>query len=285
MITDATSHGHELTESVAQLTPIAPENLSKMRQEVLVAMELGILATNYRDWQNGSWKLLSLLNSSGDPSDTTVRETEAVRPTEVLEKMPAVRQTLEDIFPPNSVTLARLAIMEPGGRLWEHSDYTELDPEGPRRVRYHIPIQTDERAVIVTQGYEIFMREGSLWMLDPKLPHGVHHDGVVDRVHILIDAQSNSKAYKGYLEEKNLSPLEQMDRFHVEDCIESIVNMIKKGNHKGAESFGLNLFFQYILPDGLTTYTIIAEAYRRTGDNEQHRVWTEKNAKYLGGAN
>lgn len=92
----------------------------------------------------------------------------------------------------------RLLKMEPGGKLGRHTDIT--DRAGGTRdgqiVRFHVPLITHPDTKLITwdldgQRRETHLRPWRMYYLDARKPHAVVN-GPVSRVHLVIDAVSNS---------------------------------------------------------------------------------------------
>jgi len=272
-----------LRHSIAQVGTIPLDDIANMRSEL--QPYLGDTLPNYEDYQRGGqWKLLALLNGSGDPHDTTVREGGQAVPTPVLDSMPTVQGVLNRFFPPANIILARVARFSPGGRLWEHVDYTELDEATPR-TRFHIPIQTEPSAVFVTGGHRVHMGLGGLWAINPRGAHGIAHDGQQDRVHIIVDAtvDDNLAQSPGKLDPQYVEKLPVLTDKAVADITNRLAALVINGKPDVAVDTGLNLFYKVELPSSHTTHQIIAAAFAKAGDPERHQQWLENNAKYMGG--
>ena len=272
----------DLLRSIAQVGTIAQPDIDRMSTEL--APFLPCTEVNYPAFQNGSWKLLALLNNSGDPTDTTVREGKDVTSTPVLEAMPTVRRVIDEHFSAESIVLARIARLAPGGKLWEHVDYTELDEAVPRR-RFHIPLQTEREAVLVTHGNRIHMALGGLFVLNPRGAHGVTHDGTQDRVHIIVDAQVDGENSfdDPYLNPVNVEPLALLTSEQIDATVEAMATMISEGRADEAVAYGLNLFYTSRLPLGTSTHLMIAQAFAQTGDQVETQRWLDNNNLYMGG--
>jgi hypothetical protein len=272
----------DLLRSIAQVGTIAPADIDHMVQE----LQPHLLTTdvNYPDFQNGRWKLLALYNASGDPTDTTVRENEATQPTPALRSMPRVQQVIESISPPGNIVLARVARFSPGGRLWEHVDYSELSKDIPR-LRYHIPVVTEPGAVFVTAGYRVHMGEGSLWVVNPRGAHGIAHEGQRDRVHIIIDAtvDDSLSVEQPWLDSKYVEPLDQAGLHDLHQITRELAKLVIEGNPEAAVERGLNLFYRWRLPESITTHQLLARVFAQAGDSATAQFWLNNNEKFMGG--
>ncbi len=272
----------ELLKSIAQVGTVALEDIHEIIAEL--APYLDGARANYDDYQNGHWKLLALYNNSGDIHDTTVRENSAVQATQLLDAMPTARKVIGSFFPEDHIALARVARFSPGGRLWEHVDYTELDEKTPC-LRFHIPLVTEPEAIFVTGGHRIHMGAGNLWVINPRGAHGIAHEGSRDRIHLIVDAMVDETLAlePGRLDAEFVQKLEPLTAEQLERCRRGLAEFILKGRVHEAENNALNMFYRFGLPHGQTTHGLLAAAYAEAGDQAGNARWLEKNELYMHG--
>jgi hypothetical protein len=84
--------------------------------------------------------------------------------------------------------MARLTRLLPNGRISKHRDNNV-----PRNVcRFHIPAVTNDASEFEIGGVLLTMRAGEIWQIDPRFAHRVHNAGATDRIHLIIDVDSNA---------------------------------------------------------------------------------------------
>ncbi|MBT2393892.1 aspartyl/asparaginyl beta-hydroxylase domain-containing protein [Streptomyces sp. ISL-1] len=131
------------------------------------------------------WRVLSLRGPDGDP-----RRTDAGGPgladyanTPFMDKVPYTASVLSGLGP--ALRAVRYMSLEPGASVGEHTDYPYGLPVGWARL--HMPITTNDQAVIVIDGAEQRWQPGELWYADFGKPHHLYNNGDRPRVHLVID--------------------------------------------------------------------------------------------------
>ncbi len=131
------------------------------------------------------WRVLALRSPGGDDNRTdaggpgpapfanTRRLTYAPYLAELLAALPA------------GVRSARLMSLAPGASVDTHRD-TPLG-FGFGMVRLHVPIVTNQDAVLVLDGERHCWQPGTFWYGDFSRPHSIANTGGVNRVHLVID--------------------------------------------------------------------------------------------------
>ena len=79
--------------------------------------------------------------------------------------------------------------MKPGGVTLKHRDLMEV---WKTMFRIHIPIYTNQDAVLISDGYAQHFSCGTAWSFDNYSDHGVVN-GDTDRVHLILDVPFNPK--------------------------------------------------------------------------------------------
>lgn len=84
------------------------------------------------------------------------------------------------------------------GLIERHADITDPDAGAQfgELMRIHIPLQTNEEVVfrswnLMGETIEQHFSEGEPFYLDTRKPHAVKNDGAEDRVHLVMDVESN----------------------------------------------------------------------------------------------
>lgn len=240
----------------------------------------GDWSAEYSEYQSGHWWTKSLINESGDPDDVTIRDCEPV-PTSALRHMPYTHRFLDHLgLRYMSVRLARL---EANGFLWEHADYSELQPTDRRRL--HIPLATNASAYMVIDDYKVHLRPGWIWRLDPTTRHGACNLYGPSRIHLIIDAYADdalgSLSRGAALSPAEVAPLPTCGTHDLERHANTARRLVRLGYQKSAEKYLLRLFYRYSLPPGLL-YDMIAAQYRDSGAPAEGDLWERRKAVLLG---
>ncbi|ATZ22055.1 aspartyl/asparaginyl beta-hydroxylase domain-containing protein [Streptomyces lavendulae] len=131
------------------------------------------------------WRVLSLRGPDGDPA-----RTDAGGPgladyadTPFMARVPYTASVLSGL----GLTLraVRYMSLEPGASVGEHTDYPYGLPVGWARL--HMPITTNDEAVLVVNGAEQRWQPGELWYANFGRPHHLYNNGDRPRVHLVID--------------------------------------------------------------------------------------------------
>ncbi|WP_075017979.1 aspartyl/asparaginyl beta-hydroxylase domain-containing protein [Actinacidiphila rubida] len=258
-----------LAGQVARLGDIEPAVLDAVRAEAVLA-DRGVVA--YGDYQSGGWWTASLLNHSGDHSDTVIGDGRP-RPTGLLEQMPATGAFLESLG--LDFMYVRLARLEANSYLWEHRDYAELREIG--RHRLHIPLVTNPSSVLVTAGAQVHLAAGALWRLTPTVAHGVRNVTGPDRLHLIADVYTDD-AYDQLATHTRLAPgdvrlLPELEPAGRQQLLVHARSMADLGFKRAAEHHLLHAYFDYALPEG-GAYELVAEMYARRGNRDRAAWWT-----------
>lgn len=130
------------------------------------------------------WQALSLRSVGGDPAATGPGQPGLVdfADTPLAAHTPYLAAMLAGI--PAKVHSARLTRLSPGGFFGEHRDRCGFHYG---LVRLHIPITTDPGAVLIIDGQEHRWQPGTWWYGDFSRLHALRHDGVHDRIHLIVD--------------------------------------------------------------------------------------------------
>lgn len=131
------------------------------------------------------WRVLSLRSPGGDDN-----RTDAGGPgptpfanTRRLASAPYFGELLASL--PSGVRSARLMSLAPGASVDTHRD-TPLG-FGFGMVRLHVPIVTNQDAILVLDGEEHCWQPGTFWYGDFSRPHSIANKGQENRVHLVID--------------------------------------------------------------------------------------------------
>jgi hypothetical protein len=140
---------------------------------------------------DGDWSILPLRAAAGEKHPVRMMAPPpgcvAFADTPLMEGCPYIREVVSAFrCPVRSVRLMRLT---PGSMIKEHVD-TDLSFEDGM-VRLHIPVVTNDAIDFRLNGTRVVMEAGSCWYLRLSDPHNVANHGSEDRVHLVIDAETN----------------------------------------------------------------------------------------------
>ncbi|GAA4159069.1 hypothetical protein GCM10022251_34930 [Phytohabitans flavus] len=131
------------------------------------------------------WRVLPLRSPGGDE-----RRTDAGGPgplpfaaTSWLARAPYLAEIIESV--PTSVRAARLMSLAPGASVETHRDTPLGFPYG--MLRLHVPIVTNDGAILVLDGEVHRWQPGTFWYGDFSRPHSIANTGTSNRVHLVID--------------------------------------------------------------------------------------------------
>ncbi|MHA6574174.1 aspartyl/asparaginyl beta-hydroxylase domain-containing protein [Pseudomonas yamanorum] len=91
--------------------------------------------------------------------------------------------------------------LSPGAVLHPHRDLTGASSNA--RLRFHVPIITNDKVFFNVSKERVDMSPGELWALDTSFLHEVKNESPHTRVHIVIECQV-SEAVKRHLPRKNI---------------------------------------------------------------------------------
>jgi hypothetical protein len=75
--------------------------------------------------------------------------------------------------------------LEPGATIHPHRDLTGAGLNN--RIRFHVPIITNDQVKFMVSGKRVVMKPGDLWCLDTSYLHSVENAGTEPRVHMVIE--------------------------------------------------------------------------------------------------
>ena len=100
------------------------------------------------------------------------------------------RKILDALEVKNPVMLV-FYYLDPGAKLHAHRDFTGASLNN--RIRFHVPIITNDNVKFTVSNKEIKMLPGDLWCLDTSYLHAVENLGLESRVHIVIECDVNDE--------------------------------------------------------------------------------------------
>lgn len=101
---------------------------------------------------------------------------------------------LDQLYAFLGIDTAELSVfyyLSPGTTLHPHRDLTGASLNN--RLRFHVPVYTNDQVDFRVSHERIIMRPGECWVLDTSYLHSVHNGGDATRVHIVIECNVNAK--------------------------------------------------------------------------------------------
>jgi hypothetical protein len=159
----------------------------------LKGLESGDWLDHYDKGLSNGWVAIPLVSLDGRTSDSEAQRAGAMdqyKRTPFLDRLPYFKEIVDAFKCPKG--RVRVLKLLPGAKIGEHRDVgLEVANLAFRRVRLHIPIQTNPDAVFYVGGERFHMREGGLYYANFSKVHSVRNDGATDRVHLVLDLEVN----------------------------------------------------------------------------------------------
>lgn len=166
----------------------ATYDVSKLQQELKIAMESEWVSHyNTKDY-NGEWKSISLRSASGSKSDIYANySNEPFKDTPLLSALPYIQSILA-AWECEKET-ARFLALYPRSEIKPHSDLGCSYQDG--NFRLHIPILTNNKVDFVVEQKNYWLAPGSCWYMDFSKQHSVSNKGETVRIHLVMDCLRN----------------------------------------------------------------------------------------------
>jgi hypothetical protein len=174
-------------------------------------------ANHYSNYNKSkSWSALALRGFSSDPTCIlkpaempekwqveNSRKSWQLQWTQLVDDFAGVKPLCAQLCDDVDTQIQRVRFMKlapAGGELQRHTD--QVDKETGTRadqfLRIHIPVATNDRVIFTTWNCdgcasETNMKMGEAWYLDTRKPHQAINGGDSDRIHLVVDVQSNDK--------------------------------------------------------------------------------------------
>ena len=173
-------------------------------------------SNHYSNYNKGkSWSALSLRGFSADATcivkplemnDAWQKENAGkewrLQWTTLVEQFAGVRALCDELSENESqIQRVRLMKLAPGGgELQRHTDQvdTETGTRDGQFMRVHVPVVTNAKVEFTAWDCDgvpktVNMSTGTAWYLDTRKPHRAVNNGTTDRIHLVVDVQSNAK--------------------------------------------------------------------------------------------
>ncbi|KAF2108908.1 hypothetical protein BDV96DRAFT_503933 [Lophiotrema nucula] len=265
---------NKLMESISQLYPIQPNQFQAMVDEIQNANIP--YKVHYDDYQSGGWftAVLYAPDAKDEGNEGTVRDGVA-KPTTVAENLPCTRQFLDGLG--LEYFTVRIARTDPDAWLWEHRDYIELN-EDKKRLRLHIPLVSNPRAIMQFSQCSVHLAPGWLWKLDPMVSHAISNTSQESRTHIILDCYVNETLREmldgEILEAKNMRLLPHLDAATRKELLIEAHDLFASQGMEKAEMHLLKTFHRYDLGED-TSYDLLIDLYREMGFRARENFWIE----------
>lgn len=163
-----------------------PVDLARLREEYHSIPESAWQASYWGDIHCSVGMLLLRGGESGTEQDFF---SDAVSDSPLLEQLPYMKSFLVPDGPFGEANYAFLFRMEPNGLTQAHRDMIEKWKD---MFRIHVPITSNARARLISDGYAQHLSPGYAWSFDNQSWHGVVN-GAAERVHFIFDIKFNDK--------------------------------------------------------------------------------------------
>ncbi|EHK43113.1 hypothetical protein TRIATDRAFT_285763 [Trichoderma atroviride IMI 206040] len=261
---------NRLIENISQLSEVEMDVLHAMEGEVSSASIP--YETVYREFQSGGWQTALLYTPEGGNEDGTVRDGAAI-PTELVRKLPAVYQFLEDLG--LDYFTVRIARNSPDSWLWEHRDYNELAAQ-KSRLRLHVPLASSPSALIHFDESAICMASGWIWKLNPTASHAISNTGLEPRTHLILDCYVNQRLREmlnhEILQQDRVQRLPHLAPEERKALIHQAGILLTQNGMKEAEEYLLKTFHKFNL-GGETSYDLVIDFYNEIGFRSRENYW------------
>ena len=154
------------------------------------ALAAGLWKDHYQERHyEGGWRALPLRSLGGRADDILISPLDGAvyADTPLLDACSYLREVLSAFRCP--LRAVRLMKLEAGARIKTHTDAGLCVEQG--LARFHIPVLTHPEVEFILDGERVDMAEGECWYLNFDLPHSVRNGSPVDRIHLVLDAETD----------------------------------------------------------------------------------------------
>ena len=198
--------------SIKKIGDVKPELIQGIYEKL---QKLPEFTNHYSNYNKGkSWGALSLRGYRPEPefitkpiemSDKWKEENKDVhfelQDTVMYNDFPEVRELLKEFG--DKIHRVRFMRLKPGGgELQRHTDQVDPDSGGSlgKVARLHFPIKTNDDVVFTvwgTQGnaQKIHMAKNECWFLDTRKPHRALNGGGEERIHLVVDIETEKNLH------------------------------------------------------------------------------------------
>jgi hypothetical protein len=184
----------EVMETMIDLTERFPMrfDLERMIEEIR-SIEMEHWLAHYDRKISDGWNAIPLVSCHGSmdgPDAQRVGRVGQYRRTPIVEQLPYFRCILDTFACPQG--RVRISKLLPGAVIRPHRDICrEAAGLAFGQVRLHLPIITNDRAILRVGRNELNLRPGRLYYVDFTRLHSVINGGTEPRIHLILDLQVN----------------------------------------------------------------------------------------------
>jgi hypothetical protein len=161
--------------------------------EELKTLENAAWLEHYDKALSSGWVAIPFVSLDGRIGDSEAQRAGSsgnYKRTSLLDRTPYFREIIDAFKCPQG--RVRILKLLAGASVGEHRDVgLEVANLAFKRVRLHVPIQTNPDAIFFVGGERIHMREGGLYYANFSKRHSVHNNGTTDRIHLVLDLEVN----------------------------------------------------------------------------------------------
>ncbi len=183
----------------------------------------------------GEWSGIPLRSVNGNADDLVVspRPDPQYKDTVFLQEGSYLQQVLNSFECP--LKAVRLLKLNAGAFIKEHTDAELYFEKG--EIRLHIPVITHDDVEFYSDRERISMKEGECWYINFNLPHHINNKSNINRIHLVIDAESNDWIKNIFLAETALpkKEIEEKDPYDDDTKREMIKRFREMNTPKGHE--------------------------------------------------
>jgi hypothetical protein len=168
-------------------------DVDRMRTELSNLTADAVWLDHYDKALSSGWRAVPLVSHEGKmdgPESQRWGDVRTFRRTPVVARLPYFASLLDAFACPQG--RVRILKLMPGAKIGEHRDVgDEAAGFAYRKVRLHVPIETNDRVVFHLGGRPIRMHPGRLYYCDFTQSHFVRNDGTEPRIHLVLDLVVN----------------------------------------------------------------------------------------------
>lgn len=169
------------------------------------------------NWTNpiGRVRQWSLYNRHGRTDDTSNDFSYKLAGKRVHEGLPAISELAASL--PDLVNL-RLNVMDPGAALSPHEEHLPRAIGSDRvglRARFHLPIATNPKALMMADGDLFHFDPGTIYLFNNGCVHAAENGGDAPRAHLVWDQLMTEEAYEAML--SKVEPIDVVSKVTIGD--------------------------------------------------------------------
>lgn len=272
---------NRLTSCISKVTSIPSNIIDRLADEVSNTPLNWV--PSYSEYSSDGFSSLSLYSNDGDSNNTIIRDC-TPQATSALSQLPEMKKFLQDLG--LELMWVRLNRVKPGGCLWEHRDYSELEKK--ERIRLHVPLITNPDAFMVLAGkYRIGFSRNALWKLSPAdVVHGIINDGDETRIHVIIDCYASDRLQEllasETLEDAWIDELPAPGKGAYEELMDRALESHCAGDTQRAKEMLLKTFYYFNQPEG-TSLDLVRDLYEKaaTACRQESNTWKQRRQRFL----